>query len=138
MAGELLRVNSREFERAAARLQKAAPKVLRALKKELREEAKPLGQQMTAGLADGAAYVGGLGSEMRSGRNWTKLVFRRDNTTVSLNLRLVDRHPVFGNRNIWAAQPIPPGSAVQAFEKGADELQNKIANAAIKAVRETL
>jgi len=86
MANELLRVNSQQFKKAAADLQKSSPKILRALKKELRAEAVPLGKQVTAGLADGSAYAGGLGSKLRGSANYTKLVFRRDGQTVSMNL----------------------------------------------------
>jgi plasmid stabilization system protein ParE len=138
MAGDLLRVNSRDFEKAAKQLAKAGPKVLRAMKKELRAEAAPLGTQMTAGLADAASYAGGLGSVLTSGKNYTKLVFRRDNATVSLNLRLGVRHPLFGMRDVWLGQEIGPGSAAEAFDRGVDKLQNSIANAATKAVKESL
>jgi len=143
MTNDLMKVNTASFAKSAKALDRAAPKILRAVKKEMREAAKPLGKSMTAGLAPSGAYPNGLGDRLRRG-NYTKLRFLRNNTGVQLVLRLAVRHPVYADPEktradwSWVNQPLPERDAPAAFDKGVDDLQNKIANATTKALKETL
>lgn len=136
---ELLRVNSRQFAKAAEGMKAAPRKLQRIFRKELREEAKPLGKEMTAGLATASSYRGGLADRLRSGVNYTRTVFARDGETVTLAMKLAARHPVFGQPDVWSATNlVGPGSAPEVFDKGVDDLQNKFANRATAMLKETL
>lgn len=137
MADELIRVNTLAYSEAAKKLQRAAPKVLRVVKKEMRAAAAPLGRELTRGLSLGSAYRNGLGDKLRAG-NYTKLRFLRDNTGVQLVLRKAVRHPVWGNREVWKTQPLKDGQEDAVFDKLSDKLQNDIANAVTKALKESL
>ena len=132
-----LKVRTEEYHEAAEQLAAAAPKVLRAIKKEMRAAAKPLGRELTRGLSLGSQYRGGLGARLRSG-NYTKLRFLRDNAGAVLVLRRAVRHPVYGNREVWVNQVLKEGQEAAVFEELSDKLQSDISDAVTKALKETL
>lgn len=149
MAGELLRVNTAEYQRAVRKLKKVGPAIERKLRRTIRQAAKPLGEDMVGGIADRAPQGGGLADRIRQ-RGTFAATFQKKGLEVALRpfgrwkAKQFEyppfRHPVRGNRSVWVDQSkgMEGGGADAAFTKDADKLQNDIANAAVQAVKEAL
>ena len=149
MAGELIRVNTAQFQRAAKKLQKASPKLARRLRRQIRQDVQPLATDMVGGIADRAPHGGGLADWIKE-RGRFAATFRQQGLVVGL--RPVGhwkakqfenppfRHPVYGHRSVWVSQSkgMTGGGANDVFDKGVDQMQNHIANAAVAALKEAL
>lgn len=100
------------------------------LLKEIRLAAKPLVQDVRQSAMDTLPASGGLNRQIRKGigvrtRAAGKSVGVRIVAKNRYAIKSMDkgrlRHPVFGNRDVWVAQSVPPGWFTRPVEAGADE-----------------
>ena len=48
------------------------------------------------------------------------------------------RHPVYGNRKKWVAQPVPANAFSRAFQSGAPEAREAVAQAVTDIIEEII
>lgn len=114
----------------------------RELLKSIRTAAKPLGEEARKSAAETLPKSGGLAAEIAA----TPVRVRSSLSGRSARVRLSDptphrtraldrgrlRHPVFGNRDNWVSQQIPPGWWTKPMEEGAPHVREAI----VRTIRE--
>ena len=139
-----LRADTDQFLWAGRHLAQAEKSVQRAIKKELRTAAKPVGERVLSALADAMPSGGGLAA-----RIWSQVrVSVLTNLRQGVRLQLANRggmfmsqfesgsirHPVYGR---WlrgqAPQTVPAGKGAEQFTKEAPALAERAAAAVTDA-----
>jgi hypothetical protein len=131
------------WQRTAVLLRGADKKVAAAMRKSLREVAKPIGDEVATKGAEPMPHRGGLSAYLAANVKPTVSLTGKD-----ISIRLQDkrgvkvkaldagrlRHPLFGLRRHWYLQDIP----AQAWTKAFTEQKDKALEAVNGAVRQTL
>lgn len=131
--GDIVIVGADQLAAVTKRL-KAAGEQGKGLRKELlkriRLAAKPLVQDVRNSAMDTLPAKGGLNRRIRTGigvrtRAAGKSVGVRIVAKNRYAIKQMDkgrlRHPVFGNREVWVQQSVPPGWFTKPVEAGADD-----------------
>lgn len=120
------------------------------LNKAMRDGAKPLIPKARAEAFKRLPQRGGFARQVskeparvqtRTGRDpGVRVVVGKKRGGAQAANRGVIRHPVFGNRNVWVNQPVPPGWFDDTMQANAPEirkaLQQGIEDVAAKVIRE--
>lgn len=142
-------VNFEEFRKAGARLQEFGDrKLVLAMRRDLRQLAKPVGDRVLEAIADAMPKRGGLAERVRAQGRVSLLVNLRSGVRIQLANRRgmymgafesgTIRHPLFGLRKHWYAQTVPGSKGAEAFAKEADALGEAVAQRVIETARSTL
>lgn len=129
MTGLEQKVDARDFGRLAAACRSADRDVQKAMRKALRETAKPLGVTVIHAGSASMPLRGGLRSKLAGGKVGLLASFGA-NPKVTLKLGARPgiglktlnegklRHPVYG-RGPWVSQHVPAGTYTEAFQAAA-------------------
>lgn len=143
-------VGGAEIHEFANRLKTAEKPLQRAVRKSLRDIAKPLGKEMLESGADGLPRGGGLSARVRNSSAVAVGSLRggaRAGGRVEIRLRSKEgydlpamnrgslRHPTFGRRP-WVLQSVQRDKFIEPFNESADEVRNELATAIAKALDE--
>jgi hypothetical protein len=118
-------IDASDYDRFAAKLKGADRKVAAAIRKRLRQAAKPIGEHVREEGSDPMPARGGLRDRLRGSRVTTALRGsgvdiwvgnRRKSQLSPIDRRGVVSHPVYGNRKNWASQSVPEGTFSEAFQ----------------------
>ncbi len=134
-----LRIEGAEdWRRLASSLRGAEAPIRRAIRKGLRETAKPLGEDMRDGGADRMPKRGGLSARVArsavslrtaggvgAGARVEVALRSRDGYDLNAMDRGSIRHPVFG-RGPWVAQSVPGRGFSDAFDRGAPKVRREL------------
>jgi hypothetical protein len=134
-----LRIEGAEdWRRLAVSLRGAEAPVRRAIRKGLRDTAKPLGEEMRDGGADRMPRRGGLSARVArtavtlrtaggvgAGARVEVALRSRDGYDLPAMDRGSIRHPVFG-RGPWVAQSVPARGFSDAFDRGAPKVRRQL------------
>ena len=114
-----MNIDASDYDRFAAKLKGADRKVAAAIRKRLRQAAKPIGEHVREEGSDPMPARGGLRDRLRGSRVTTALRGsgvdiwvgnRRKSQLSPIDRRGVVSHPVYGNRKNWASQSVPEGT----------------------------
>lgn len=118
-----------DLQRIADALKEAGEKELsNRVIKDMRNAAKPIGVRVLQRGAEEMPHTGGLSARIAAlGSVGVNSALKGRVATVSVVLRTKGaalpklnqgnlRHPVFGNREVWVGQPVPPGAWTRAFK----------------------
>lgn len=131
-----------QLQRVSARLKEAGDKGLkREMTKGLNRAAKPLALAAEAGALERLPKRGGLNvwvAESKittrtrgNGRNpGVRLVAKRPKSKGTTDLNRIDqgrlRHPVYGNRRVWALQSVRPGWFTNSITDHAEQARREM------------
>jgi hypothetical protein len=135
----VIKADASDFGHLAAAARGAEKDVQKAVRKALRETAKPLGASVVRAGSAVMPARGGLRAKLSGGKVGFAASFGK-NPSVMLKLgakpgvglatlnRGTLRHPVYG-RSKWVSQRVPVGTYSAAFEKGAPLVRLHVAKA---------
>ena len=113
-------VNAEDYVRFAAAVKGADKAVARAIRKRVREAAKPIGDHVITKGSDSMPSRGGLQSRLKSVRPTVSILargasinLRKGANFTSLNAGTL-RHPLYGH-GPWQQQGVPSGTYTGAF-----------------------
>lgn len=137
--GLTTKVDAEDFGRVAAAMKTADADLKKAIRKALRESAKPLGVSVVRAGSAGMPARGGLRAKLQGGK--VGMLFSAGNDPkVTLKLgakpgiglatinRGIVRHPVYG-RGKWVSQEVQAGTYDEAFQQGAPKVRRQVLNA---------
>jgi len=138
-------IDAGDYREFAAKLKEAPKEIQREIRAELRTVSKELGAEVLEAGAEQMPQGGGLagyllarsrvGVSITGIRMELALGVPKKSLIALLDRTGVVRHPVFGNREAWANNSVPPKTWTEAFLKRGDEVAERIAPALERAMR---
>lgn len=128
-----------EFARVARRVREVGSKELRKeLYAGLNRAAKPAGPLIKANVAAKLPHRGGAGQffatrlrtnvKGRAGATPRVTVLSRSGHNIAAVNRGTLSHPVYGNRGVWASQPVQPDIFTEPIERMAPQIRQEMLN----------
>lgn len=152
MADDITITGADELVAVGRRLKAAGDKgkdgVLATMRREINAETKPMRQAAKRRIQSALPQRGGL-AKWAGGLPSASVKVERDRASVkvrldkrghdlaSMNRRGIARHPVFGNRKVWASTDVPRGFFEDSVTPEARELRDKVSTAIGRAVERT-
>ncbi len=144
-------VDASDYAQFAAKLKDADRQIATAVRKELREVAKPIAQEVVREGSVSLPHRGGLSANVESAR--TTINVLASGVALSLGgrahrkgegqLRQIDengqiRHPVYANRKVWAVTKTEPHRFTESFLAHKDQAVAALSGEITRILKETL